>query len=130
MTSWKEVGKRVAVLFAVALTGLAIHGAAYNYYNLPMGRNELQFAYVANLFLAGGIMVALMRMPERLQGSLGFLYLGGSLLKFLVFFLLFYPDYKADGDVSKLEFATFFMPYALCLAVETTVLVRMLNKQA
>ena len=129
MTSWKDVANKVAVLLVIAMTGLAIQGALYRYFDVGMGWRDLQYAYNVNLIMAGGIMVALLRMPERLQGSLGFMYLGGSLFKFLIFFLLFYPGYKADGDVSKLEFATFFVPYALCLIVETTVLVRMLNRQ-
>ncbi len=130
MNSWSAVGKRVLILVAIVLAGLALHSVTYKYFEVGLGWKDLQFAYNVNLFLAGGIMVALMRMPERLQGSLGFLYLGGSMLKFLVFFIFFYPEYKADGDVSRLEFATFFVPYAICLIVETTVLVRMLNKQA
>ena len=129
MNSWKEVGKKGFLLFMVAILGLAIQAALYKYFETDYPFRDLQFAYFVNALLAMGILAALMRMPQRLQGSLGFLYLGGSLLKFLVYFLLFYPDYKADGTVSKLEFATFFVPYALCLIVETTVLVRMLNKQ-
>ena len=113
----------------VAIVGLAIQSTLYKYFETGVPFHGLQFAYFVNAFLAMGILAALMRMPERLQGSLGFLYLGGSMIKFLVFFLAFYPVYKADGDVSKLEFATFFVPYALCLIVETTVLVRMLNRQ-
>jgi hypothetical protein len=36
--------------------------------------------------------------------------------------------YRSDGDVSSLEFFAFFVPYALCLVVETTVLIVKLKR--
>ena len=59
--------------------------------------------------------------------SVGDVYLGTS-LKFLFFFLFIYPVFNADGDLSSMEFATFFIPYSLTTAVETVVLVQQLNR--
>ena len=55
--------------------------------------------------------------------------MAGSGLKFLLFFLLFYPSYKADGNMSTLEFISFFIPYAICLILEVSYLSKELNNQ-
>jgi len=54
--------------------------------------------------------------------------MAGSFLKFIVFFLVFYPPYKMDGNMDKLEFAAFFVPYVICLVLETVFTARMLQK--
>ena len=45
-----------------------------------------------------------------------------------VFFIVFNPVYSLDEDVQRIEFATFFIPYTVNLIVETTFLVRVLNR--
>jgi hypothetical protein len=54
--------------------------------------------------------------------------MAGSLLKFLIFFIVFYPGYKADGEMDSLEFAAFFVPYAICLILETFFTSKMLHR--
>ncbi|MCW9041083.1 MAG: hypothetical protein OQJ69_00570 [Flavobacteriales bacterium] len=51
-----------------------------------------------------------------------------SMLKFVVFFIFFHPDYHEDGNVDKLEFSAFFTPYVVSLFLEIIVLIRLLNK--
>ena len=51
-----------------------------------------------------------------------------SLFKFILFFVLFYPAYKANGVVEKMEVLTFFIPYFVGLSLETGILVQKLNK--
>ena len=60
--------------------------------------------------------------------KLGFVFLSGSGLKFLLFFLLIYPVFNADGHLSSMEFASFFIPYGLITIMETAALVRQLNR--
>jgi len=85
-------------------------------------------AYLFNYTLAGLSGILLYRFRTRFSASLGFIFFGISLLKFLLFFLLFYPTYHADDEISKAEFGTFFIPYALCLIIETRFLIKELNK--
>lgn len=54
--------------------------------------------------------------------------MAGSFLKFAVFFIWFYPVFKADGKIDSLEFATFFIPYVFCLLFETKKLSSVLNE--
>lgn len=83
-------------------------------------------SYLVNALLAATIFLLLYRFREKLKNQMGFLFLGGSLLKFIFFFLLFYPSYKSDGEMSGLEFASFFIPYLICLFLETFFTSKML----
>ena len=60
----------------------------------------------------------------------GFIFMAGSGLKFLFFFLLFYPEYNSDGEMQTIEFVTFFVPYAVCLILEVIYLSKQLNNQS
>lgn len=92
----------------------------------PLFSNRLILAYTLNYLMAIGIYFLLYILHKRLKSSLGFLFMGGSLLKFIVFFLFFYGYYRADGDISRFEFAAFFVPYLACLVTETVLLAKML----
>jgi hypothetical protein len=54
--------------------------------------------------------------------------MAGSMFKFLIFFLAIQPVYKADGEVTGLEFAYFFIPYAISLVYETLFISQILNE--
>ncbi len=84
-------------------------------------------SYVLNFFLALGIFYALFFLRKKLSNAIGFLFMGGSLLKFVVFFLVFYPVYKGDGKMQGIEFAAFFIPYATALVLETYFASKMLK---
>ena len=93
----------------------------------PYG-NLLPLSYVLNAILALGIFIGLYLLRIKLKNSIGFLFMAGSFLKFLVFFAVFYPSYKSDGEIDKLEFAAFFVPYAISLILETIFTAKMLQK--
>lgn len=111
----------LSIAFAVHLFILSAKG-------LPLYENKIVLAYVVNAILAISIFGFLFKMKDKYKEQLGFLFLGGSALKFIVFFIVFYPFYKADGEISKLEFAAFFVPYLLSLLLETISLAKWLNK--
>lgn len=105
-----------------------IHIGTLNGLKFPMFENKIILAYVVNVLLAIGIVGFLYSIREKQKNNLGFIFMAGSFLKFLLFFLLFYPSFKADGDMSRLEFASFFVPYMICLVLETVSLSKMLKK--
>ena len=84
--------------------------------------------YVFNTVLAVLIYVVILRLKDRHSEKIGFVFLIGSGLKFLLFFLLLYPAFNADGELSTMEFASFFIPYTLITVVENVVLVRQLSR--
>lgn len=95
---------------------------------LPLFDNKIILAYIVNLTLATTIYIGLFLLKEKQESNLGFIFMMGSLIKFGVFFLLFYPSYKSDGDIQTIEFTTFFIPYAVCLIIETYFLTKLLNE--
>ncbi|ULC59775.1 hypothetical protein MBM09_02070 [Flaviramulus sp. BrNp1-15] len=105
-----------------------IHLAILNILNLPMFENRIVLSYVVNLILIIVIFGALYLLKEKYKSQLGFLFLAGSFLKFAIFFILFYPFYKIDNVITKLEFAAFFVPYVVGLILESVSLSKWLNK--
>ena len=64
---------------------------------------------------------------DKYRDLLGFFFLGGSLLKFTLFFIFLYPGFNQDGSLERLEFLVFFVPYGFALVLETFFLVKLLN---
>lgn len=123
-----EVLKFSLLLLALLLAALGIHLLVLRGIGQPLYENKILLAYFVNYALAVMIYGILYLLKERFTAQLGFLYMGGSVLKFLLFFLLFYPAYKLDGNMSSAEFAAFFIPYAICLILETSGIIEFLKK--
>ena len=120
---------KFSLLLLVLLTAaLAIHLFILHSLELPLWDNKILLAYIVNYILAVAIYGALYLLQHRMTSQLGFLYMGGSLLKFLFFFILFYPSYKLDGEMSNAEFAAFFIPYSISLILETSGIIKFLKK--
>lgn len=98
------------------------------FFKLPLFDDKIILAYVVNTGLAIVVFMMLYVFRNKFKNQLGFLFLGGSMLKFILFFLLFYTSYKLDGEISRTEFFAFFMPYALTLIIEIFSLSKWLNK--
>ena len=86
-------------------------------------------SYLVNNALAALIFILLFRWRQRHIEKLGFLFLAGTGLKFLTFFIVFYPVFRADGELTGEEFILFFVPYTLSTLVETVFLARILNRE-
>ncbi|MBC8766952.1 hypothetical protein H4O18_03000 [Arenibacter sp. BSSL-BM3] len=96
-------------------------------FGFPLFDHMIVLAYLLNMVLALIIFSALYWFRVKYRDQIGFLFLGGSMLKFLFFFIAFYPFYNADGKMESLEFTSFFVPYFVCLLLETLFTARMLN---
>jgi len=116
---------KAVVILTIAF---GIHLAILSTLDLPLFENRIALAYLVNLVLVIGIFGALYMLREKYKSQLGFLFLAGSLLKFTVFFIVFYPFYKLDGVITKLEFAAFFAPYVIGLILESVSLNKWLSK--
>ena len=115
-------------LIVLLVIAFGIHILALYLYELPLFENMIVPSYVINLILAIVIFGFIYKLRDKLSNQVGFMFLAGSLVKFAVFFIVFYPIFKADDNISRLEFASFFIPYILCLVIETFSLVKWLNK--
>lgn len=115
---------------AIVLLTMAflLHIAILNAISAPMLDNKIVLSYMINLVLIIFIFGMLYVSKDKFKAQLGFLFLAGSLVKFAIFFIIFHPLYKQDGVVSRLEFASFFIPYVLGLVLETLSLSKWLNQ--
>ena len=97
-------------------------------FDLPLWSHKLSLSYQLNLVLVSSIISVLFRAFEKNKEQVYLLFMSSSLFKFILFFIVFYPGYKADGMIQKIEFLTFFIPYFVGLSLETVILVQKLNK--
>lgn len=93
----------------------------------PLFENQILQAYIVNLLLAVLIFIALLFFRKKANDYLGYVFMYGSLFKFTIFFIFFYPNYNKTFGNSKQEFLTFFIPYSVCLIIEIKSLIRLLN---
>jgi hypothetical protein len=92
----------------------------------PFG-NQLVKSYVLNVAMAALVFFPIYFYRNKYRDLLGFFFLGGSLLKFVLFFIFLYPGYHRDGVLERMEFLAFFVPYLYSLFLETFFLVKLLN---
>ncbi len=125
----KEILKFLAVLLLVLIGVFASHLFILQNIELPIFGDRIVLSYVLNYILAAAILIFINSKFNKKSSHTGFIFLAGSGLKFLVFFLVFYPFYREDGTMSTTEFAAFFIPYATCLILEVAYLSKQLNNQ-
>ncbi|MDX1364415.1 DUF6168 family protein [Arenibacter latericius] len=113
------------VLFSLLAFGL--HLLVLYSKGLPLFNHMIILAYASNIILTILIFSILYILRTALKHQLGFLFLAGSMLKFVLFFIVFYPVYNMDGNMEPIEFSTFFVPYSVGLIVETFFAAKMLN---
>ncbi len=116
----------IELLLGISI-GFLIHITLLYLIGLPLFENSIISSYVVNTLLAVLIFTALYLMKEKFRNQIGFLFMGGSFLKFLVFFVFFYPIFRQDGVIINLEFASFFVPYSISLLFETLGVIRILK---
>ena len=114
-------------LFLALVVVLGIHLLMLSVLEFPLFENRILTAYLVNFILAFAIYAGMNKLKDTQPNNLGFIFMMGSMIKFGVFFILFYPTYKSDGDMSSLEFSSFFIPYATSLVLETITLSKLLN---
>ncbi|WP_150450988.1 DUF6168 family protein [Arenibacter lacus] len=114
-------------LFLSYLLVFGLHLLILYALGLPLTDHKILLAYGVNIIMAVAIFSILYIFREPFKDQLGFLYLAGSMLKFVVFFIVFYPAYKLDGEMETIEFSAFFVPYVVGLIVETLYTAKILN---
>ncbi|MEC8248595.1 MAG: DUF6168 family protein [Bacteroidota bacterium] len=121
----REFSARLLVFLSAVFV---IHMLVNKLMSIPLFQHQILVSYATNTVLAVGIFWGLTSLKKKYNNQIGFLFLASSIVKFLVFFLVFYGPYKADGEIVLLEFTSFFIPYTICLVLETFFLSKHLNK--
>ena len=127
--------KRKSLFFLVLLAALLIiifgvHIFILHYTNNALFENQIVLSYLINYMLAIIVLLVVEKTLNKNSSQAGFIFMAGSALKFLVFFLIFYPAYREDGKMESVEFVAFFIPYAICLITEVIYLSKQLNNQS
>ncbi len=115
--------------FVVLFLVFVIHTQILKYCDFEPYDNAIIPAYWSNFALAVLIFAVIFILRKKYTHLLGFIFMGGSLLKFAVFFIFFNPIYKEDNIVEAVESTSFLVPYLVCLFMETFTLIRVLNKE-
>jgi len=116
--------KVLAVLTAVGVTSFVVQKVL-----LITAQVMLLQAYAMNFMVAALLFLLIYRLRVNHSDKLGFVFMLGSGIKFTLFFVFFNPTIQLDGVTTKAEFLSFFVPYALSTFIETTSLIRLLNKE-
>jgi hypothetical protein len=93
----------------------------------PLFEHQIILAYSVNFLLAILVFIAMLFFSKKATAYLGYIFMYGSLFKFTIFFIFFYPNYNKTSGSSKQEFIAFFVPYLVCLILEIKSLIRLLN---
>ena len=125
MNSFSKFSIKLITALSVAF---CIHLSILHYFELPLFENRIVAAYLINGVLALLIYLSLFLLKDKMSEQIGFLYMGGSSIKFFFFFIFFYPYYKLDGGLDSLEFTSFFIPYLISLIIETLGVIEFLKK--
>ena len=121
----REFSARLLVFLSAAFV---IHMLVNKLMSIPLFQHQILASYAINITLAVVIFWCLTSLKKKYKNQIGFLFLASSIIKFLVFFLIFYGPYISDGEIVLLEFTSFFIPYTICLVLETFFLIKHLNK--
>lgn len=121
--------KFLIFLSILLLVSFGIHLFVISFTDHSLFGNEIILSYIVNYLLAAVVLIVVEKTLNNNSAQAGFVFMAGSALKFLVFFLVFYPIYKADNEMQTIEFTTFFIPYAICLITEVVYLSKQLNNQ-
>lgn len=116
--------KVIAILTVVGVISFSVQNVL-----LSSAQVMLLQAYAMNFIVAALLFLLIYRLRVNHPDKLGFVFMLGSGIKFTLFFVFFNPSIQFDGVTTKAEFLSFFVPYALSTLVETTSLIRLLNKE-
>jgi len=102
-------------------------GGSYFIHDFIICSNHLILLYTLNLSVACFVYWLVFLLRDKQKEYLGFYFLAGTLIKFIIFFTIVLPIFKENDVVSKTEFLSFFIPYLLSLIIETKSLISLLN---
>lgn len=124
----REIIKSILLFSVAILMVFGMHLFVLHYLNQPLFAHKIILAYLVNYLLAILLYLLLFFLKDKFIEQLGFIFMGGSFIKFIVFFIFFYPYYRADQNITSFEFAAFFTPYAISLFFETFGVIKFLKK--
>ena len=121
--------KFIFTLFIVLAITFGLHIWVTHEMNFSFSISKIGISYTINYFIAIAIFKLFSVFINKKSEILGFIFLFGSLFKFVIYFLVLRPIISETESISKVEFSFFFIPYAICLIIEIYFLVNVLRSQ-
>ena len=118
---------KYVVLFILLLTVYKLQLFLSKTYKIDAIKNLITISYLVNGSLVVLFFVFIDLFTHKFKNQIGFIFMGFGFLKFVLFFIFIYPTYNQDGNLSKQEMITFFIPYSVCLIYELIIVSKTLN---
>ena len=115
-------GLLIALSLAFVIQTTLMYGALWEQTRI------MWLCYAFNFGLAAIIFWAVLATHKKNGMFVGVVFFGGSVLKFGLFFLFIYPNFKSDGLVDPDELSLFFVPYLISLFSMTYAASRILQR--
>jgi hypothetical protein len=117
----------IGLLFLLGVA-FPIHGYLQTLWGFHFFGNHLVEDYTFNALFALSFYSFIEWRKKNLGAYLGYAFLFSSVLKFILFLTILYPNYKIDNKLRSADFFAFFIPYAMCLIYETLAMVKRLKE--
>ena len=121
--------KFIFTLFIVLAITFGLHIWVTHEMNFSFNISKIGISYAVNYIIAIAIFKLFTVFIDKKSELLGFIFLFGSLFKFVIYFLVLRPIISETESITKVEFSFFFFPYAICLVIEIYFLVKTLHSQ-
>ena len=116
------------ILLSTSLLIVFILHVGFNYLtSKSLYSNRIIESYLVNILMAYISFIILFFSTKKYVSSLGFIFMIISLVKFLIFYILFKPYYSLNQNVDLEEFLTIMIPYSISLFTEIYALSKILK---
>ena len=116
------------ILLSTSLLIVFILHVGFNYLRSNnLYSNRIIESYLLNILMAYISFIILFFSTKKYVSSLGFIFMIISLVKFLIFYILFKPYYSLNQNVDLEEFLTIMIPYSISLSTEIYALSKILE---
>lgn len=120
--------KQLLKFCVIFMTTALIHAGVLLWVEAELSNVFFLEIYLGNFILTFILLWSLLVAFNRISHYVAWLFLLGSTVKILLFFLFLWPMFQIDGEVSILEKSTGLIPYLTALVLETQILISKLNK--
>ena len=116
------------ILLSTSLLIVFILHVGFNYLRSNnLYSNRIIESYLLNILMAYISFIILFFSTKKYVSSLGFIFMIISLVKFLIFYILFKPYYSLNQNVDLEKFLTIMIPYSISLSTEIYALSKILE---
>lgn len=124
----KKLSKIAFYLLVLLLTSFSVHALSQEKLFGNLYANHLILSYSIQMVLAIATYSLLLILHKKHKDKLGFIYIAGSILKFIIAYVILRPIFNSDNQISRPEFLSLFIPYLLALAFNTWAMQNLLKE--